>query len=253
MKIVRIILAGFSIAALLIFALPLLFAVTLNIGNATGILVAVLLFAYALWMPKVHGIVRVWRKDQKKKWLVHGGFALLALIAVLVVTETGCMISAAAKRPASDVTVVVLGCRVYGERASLSLQERMEAAYDFLVENPEAVCVLSGGMGPGESISEAECMYRYLTAKGIAKERLYKEDKSTSTRENLQFSGELIEREGLNPVIAIATSEYHEYRAGQVAEELDMEYSAIPASTAWWLFPTSYIRELYGILAEWIL
>ena len=96
-------------------------------------------------------------------------------------------------------------------------------------------------------------MYRYLVAKGIDPARLYKEDKSTDTRENLKFSKALIEENGLHPVIAIATSEFHEYRAGQLARELGLEYGAVPGKTAIWLFPTYYVRELYAILELWFL
>ena len=102
------------------------------------------------------------------------------------------MISAANRKPPKNATLIVLGCRVYGERASLSMVERLEAAYEYLQENPQAVCVLSGGMGSGENITEAECMYRYLVDKGITSRRLYKEEESTSTIENLKFSLELI-------------------------------------------------------------
>ena len=132
------------------------------------------------------------------------------------------------------------------------LMERLEAAYDYLTEHEDSACVLSGGQGPGESISEAECMYRYLVAKGIDPARLYREDRSTDTKENLMFSKQVIEENGLYPVIAITTSEFHEYRAGQIAKSLDMEYGAVSGRTAIWLFPTYYVRELYAILAEWL-
>ena len=133
------------------------------------------------------------------------------------------------------------------------LASRLDAAYEYLTEHPDAICIVSGGQGPDESMPEAECMYLYLTEKGIASERIYQENRSTSTRENLLFSQEIIEAEGLNPEIAIVTNEYHEYRAGMVADALEMEYSAVPARTPLWLFPTYYIRELYGIIYEWVL
>lgn len=95
-------------------------------------------------------------------------------------------------------------------------------------------------------------MYRYLINKGIDASRLYKEENSTTTRENLLYSKQLIEEQGLHPVIAIATSEYHEYRAGQIAGKLGITYAAVPGKTAIWLFPTYYVRELYGILYEWV-
>lgn len=232
------------------FFLPLTLSVQLNIGNATGMVVAVVLFFYTLFMPKIHSIVRQWK--QEKKWLYFSLFGILFFITALVVLESICMIWAATKTPEPKGTVVVLGCRVYGERASLSLQERLEAAYEYLIEQEDAVCILSGGQGEGENISEAECMYRYLIAKGIVPERLYKEEKSTNTRENLLYAKQLIEEQGLCDKIAIATSEYHQYRAGQIAKSLDLEYGAVSGHTVFWLFPTYYVRELYAILYEWI-
>lgn len=234
------------------FALPLSLSVSLNLGNATGLLVSVLLFLYGLFMPFIHKVLAKWRTHKVLKWLYRSILGMIALVAVLVVAESACMIAAANKKPAPGATVVVLGCRVYGERASLSMVERLDAAYEYLTEHPESKCVLSGGQGDGENITEAECMYRYLVNKGIDASRLYKEEMSATTRENLLFSGQLIERESLNPVIAIATSEYHMYRAGMIADGLDITWAAVPGKTAIWLFPTYYVRELYGILYEWI-
>lgn len=252
MTLLRILLGAIGILLCIWFALPLCLSVNLNIGNMTGIAVSILILLYAVCMPGIHTIFFAWKTHKVKKWLYKAVLTVILAIIGLVIAESACMIRAACKSPASDATVVVLGCRVYGERASLSLQERLKAAYTYLVEHENTVCVLSGGQGEGEDISEAECMYRYLVDMGIEPSRLYKEDKSTTTRENLSFSQQIIEENGLNPTIAIATSEYHEYRAGKIAESLGIEYAAIPARTAIWLFPTYYVRELYAILYEWV-
>ena len=249
---IRLLLMTIAILALLWFALPLSLSVSLNIGNITGIAVAAVLFTYGLFLPKIHKVLAAWRKHNALKWCYRGLLGILLLIVSLVVIESACMLRAAGREPVEGATVVVLGCRVYGERASLSMIERLDAAYDYLTEHEDSACVLSGGQGSGENITEAECMYRYLVSKGIAPERLYKEEQSTDTRENLLFSKQLMEAQGLNPVIAIATSEYHEYRAGLIAESLGMEYAAVPGRTAIWLFPTYYVRELYAILYEWM-
>lgn len=241
-----------AVVGLCWFLVPLSLSVSINIGNATGIFVCLILGAYGIWMPKVNKLLTAWRQHRVKRWFVRSGFVVLGIIAVLVLVETGCMISAACRTPGENSTLVVLGCRVYGERASLSMVERLEAAYEYLQENPETVCVLSGGKGDGENITEAECMYRYLVSKGIAADRLYKEEESVSTRENLKFSLELMEELGLPADITIATSEYHQYRAGLIAKELGITAGAVNGRTAWWLFPTYYIRELYGILYQWV-
>lgn len=251
MKKIRVILIIISIIAFIWFALPIFLSVSLNIGNMTGMAVSLLLFLLGVFLPQVQGILAVWKEHKKGKWIYRGFLLVIAVVAGLVVVESACMIGAACKKPEAGATVVVLGCRVYGERASLSMVERLEAAYQYLSENETAVCILSGGQGPGEDISEAECMYRYLADKGISPKRLYKEELSASTRENLENAKAMIGAHGLNAQIAIATSEYHQYRAGEIAQALDMEYGAVPAHTAIWLFPTYYVRELYGILYEW--
>ena len=57
-----------------------------------------------------------------------------------------------------EATVVVLGCKVNGEEPSLMLRRRLECAMEYLAENPQADCVVSGGMGDNESYTEAHVM-----------------------------------------------------------------------------------------------
>ncbi len=102
-------------------------------------------------------------------------------------------------------------------------------------------------------MSEAGGKRRELVARGIDESRLIKEERSTSTRENLQFSKMIIEEKGLHPKVAIVTNNFHMYRAGEIAEELDMEYTAIPAKTMMALLPTYALREVFGVLYERIL
>lgn len=241
-----------GIVFLLWFALPLVVGGIFNIGNATGIVLSVLLIIYTKWMSKIHSWIKVfWKRKLGKGVLIVFVTAVITIVS-LVVIESSLMIRAATKAPEENATAIVLGCRVYGERPSLSMIERLEAAYEYLEENPDTVCIVSGGKGDSENISEAEAMYRWLTDKGIEPSRIYKEENSTSTVENIEFSKEIIEENGLNKSIAIITSEYHTYRAGVIAEKQGLTFGAAPGKTAIWLFPTFYVRELYGILYEWV-
>ena len=251
-KNIRKVVFVFGLVAFIWFAIPFLVAGICNIGNLTGMIISILLMFYIKCMPLVHmGVQKLWKKKVGKGVLLSLGTIMISVI-LLVVVETGCMISSATKEPEKNATAVVLGCRVYGERPSLSLVERLEAAYVYLTEHPQAVCVVSGGKGDGENISEAEAMYRWLTDKGIDASRIYKEEKSTDTDENIRFSKEIIEQNNLHEDIAIITSEYHTYRAGIIADKYELNYGAAPGKTAIWLLPTFYVRELYAILAEWI-
>lgn len=129
--------------------------------------------------------------------------------------------------------LIVLGAGVNGTVPSLSLQDRLTAAKAYLEANPDTLCVVSGGQGPGEQISEAACMAEWLTAHGIDADRILLEDKATSTQENLAYSLDLIEQHtGIRPEKAgIISSEYHLFRAGLMAQREGLTPIGIPAAT----------------------
>lgn len=248
MKSLQYLMTGIGVVFIVWFVAPLFANGLVNLGTVTGIGIGILLLIYGLWMGRIHRLISV-------VWQKGGGRVVLSLAAVIVAAivvtaaaETVLMVRAAAKKPPANTTAVVLGCSVKGTRPSLILAERLEAAYDYLIENPKAVCVLSGGQGAGEDITEAECMYRYLTAKGISAERLILEDKSTNTEENLRYTKELLKEQGLGNEITIVTSEFHEYRANATAEKLGFVSYSTPSWTHLLYLPTYYVRELYGIL-----
>ena len=146
--------------------------------------------------------------------------------------------------------VVVLGAGVYGSTPSPSLLERIDSAYDYLTDHPQVICVLSGGKGNGEDISEAQCMYRELTARGIDPARLWLEEQSTSTEENLKFSLDLIQaRTGIRPEkIGLVSSSYHLFRAGLFARDAGAAAIGIPAETAQpTRFLNYFLREIAGV------
>ncbi|MDE7063363.1 MAG: YdcF family protein [Lachnospiraceae bacterium] len=248
----RIVLLFVGLFGVICFLLPLFIYGIINIGNITGFFVFLCITLYGMKMPAIHRFL-------KKVWQKRSGKYILSVLSVFIVLALGIatvisvgMIRTVSQEPPKNATVIVLGAKVQGERPSLILQERLDAAYDYLQKNQQSVCILSGGMGSDENISEAECMYQYLIDKGIDSKRLYKEDQSTTTQENLAFSKDLIQQYSLDSTIVIVTNEFHEYRAVAIASSLDMEAYAVPAETLWWLFPTYYVRELYGIVYEYI-
>ena len=74
----------------------------------------------------------------------------------------------------------------------------------------------------------------WLEDHGIAPERIIKEDKSTSTIENLQFSFEIMRKRGAEPKdgVAIVSSEYHLFRAKNTAKDMGVDAWGIAAKTS---------------------
>lgn len=181
-------------------------------------------------------------------------FGLLSVglsMGIAAAVITGIPIARAATAvPGACEYVIVLGAGINGSTPSLSLRDRLDAAYTYLTAHPDTICIVSGGQGPGEDLSEALCMYLDLTGKGIAPERIWMEDKSTSTRENIAFSLALIEEKtGQRPRQAgVLSSEYHMYRAKLLAREQGLDAIEIPAKTSWLSLRVNYfLREIVAV------
>jgi len=171
-------------------------------------------------------------------------------ILIFVVTE-GIIIHASFGAPDTDCEyIVVLGAKVNGTSPSLSLSDRIRAAESYLKAHPDTIAILSGGQGADEGISEAQCMFEGLTTRGIDPNRLWLEDKATSTWENLHFTLDLIEEKtGNRPnTIGLVSSEYHLFRASLFGDACGVETVGIPAATSWFSIKLNYfMREVAGV------
>lgn len=173
-------------------------------------------------------------------------------LGLLVAAVTGGVIASAfpGAPDAPCEYVIVLGAGVNGTSPSLILSERIQRAYEYLSENPDVICIVSGGQGPNEDITEAKCMFDHLTAKGIDPGRIWQEDKSTNTRENIRFSLDVIEKKtGTRPTsAAIVSNEFHLFRAGLFAQEQNLEMFGVSARTGWLSLRVNYfLREIVAV------
>ena len=233
--------AVIGIVLLSVFSAPISVRI-LNPGNLLGLILGGGFLLYALLRGKL---------PQKLRRI----FRILFLAGVLVLcVESFFIARQALSRPEKEeATLIILGCGVKGERPSLMLQQRIDAAAAYLQEHPSMKAVCTGGQGPGENISEGECIRRGLVAAGIGEDRLFVEDRSTSTSENLAYAAEILREKGLSPDLIIVSHEFHLYRACHMAGRLGLSAESVPARTPAWLFPTFFLRECLAILKEWIL
>jgi len=184
--------------------------------------------------------------------LTTKAFTAVLILGLLVVFITeGIIIHKSFGDPGEHVDyVVVLGAKVNKDGPSVSLWDRICAAYEYAEDHPDTILILSGGQGTDEPITEAECMFRELLWLGIDPERLWPEHDATSTWENLKFSLDLIEAEtGQRPAkIGVLSSEYHLFRASLFAKACDVEFVGIPARTSrWGQRINHFMREVAGV------
>ena len=168
-----------------------------------------------------------------------------------------------ADRPGEVSCVLILGAGVDGTRPSLTLARRLDAVLDYLADKPGVPVIVSGCQGAGEEISEAECMARYLSARGVEETRIWKEEQASSTRTNFLYSLALMNERGVDAgaPFAVVTSDYHIARSRYIAEREGVEPdgvvmvpSALPQSAYYALLTANfYVREAFAFANELLL
>ncbi len=250
--IIKLLLISAGLTVVFLFVLPLVLFGILSIGNMLGIAAGLVLLLTGIFHSVIiDGIKTLFKKKCGRVFFIFLSAVCAAGFTVFIYA-TSLMISKISMKLQPADTVIVLGCQVIGNSPSIMLNERINACYEYLTVCPDSTVILSGGQGSDERISEAECMYRALTGKGIPGSRLIKEDKSTSTRENLLFSKKIIQEENLSDHILIITSGFHCYRATYFASKLGLKPDTYSAKTHWYLLPTFYMREICAIIAQCI-
>ena len=221
-------------------------------GNAVGMVMSGFLTLVFLFPNKTADIVcRLWGNGAGRVLLII--FASLAVVSVITaVIISAAMIRAMDRRPEKPANVIILGCRVKENGPSLMLDKRIEAAYEYLSENPDVICIASGGRGDDEPISEAECIRQGLIRRGISPDRIISEDKSVNTYENIRNSLAILDSIGAQRRAVIVTSEFHQLRASMLSEKQGLESYSVSSRTYPPLLPSYWIREWFAVAYEWV-
>ncbi len=239
-KILTILCLGFCIWSLL----PLIPGI-IGIGLFVPLFIG--LFAlFTVW--KWDFISSVKNRMWKAMWFFIAVIAMAGIVAFAFVS--GHMISASNNTiPAnnSNVTVVVLGCKVNGTEPSLMLQGRLDTAADYLLTHPGVNCIVTGGMGNDENLPEAVVMKQYLVDKGVAASRIKIDDRSSSTQENIENAIEVANANNYYTTFYIVTDRFHQLRAGMICKELGITSYALSCETPWYLTMNYWFREMFAI------
>lgn len=230
-------------AVLMIDALAVLFVSSMHTGIVATFVIGVLYVLYGLSRHRARSGTR----QGPPRWLrilVPSLTALLllvfALLAIFGRTDT-------ASR--EEDAVVVLGTAVKDGDVTPALRSRLDVTVDYARANPDAVIVVAGGLPPGETVTEALAMERYLVARGVAEHRIIQEGRSTSTHENFVHAKGLLDaRFGAEYTTAFVTSDYHVFRAAGIAEAAGVRATHLHADTPWYEIPVDYVRESLAIV-----
>lgn len=195
------------------------------------------------------------RKDffgtYKKIGMFFGGLVAVGVIVLVVLCGRIATEFKSNGNPNMDY-IIVLGAQVREDGPSVALRYRLDKAIDYLNENPNTVCIVSGGQGSNEPFSEAEGMAEYLLKNGIEKSRIILEDKSRNKVENIKNSRLLMEE--TYESVGIVTNNFHVFRAVQIAKAQGLNgVCGIAAKSSVLYLPNNGLRECLGILKDWVM
>ena len=250
------------------FPMILLFAVLLSISNvslirhegfrfanALGLMLSVAMVAGFFFLLFFSELINSGSDMELKVWdTISSLFEIAyALLECFLIGSIVCGKRAAKHQPAFDKDyIVILGCKVRKDGSLYPLiRGRVDRAIRFYNEQLQAtgkraIFIPSGGRGPDEPLSEGEAMGQYLLQQGIPREQVLPETKSINTRQNMQFSMQLMEA---GKTAVFATTNYHVFRSGIIAGLVGFDAEGIGSSTKWYFWPNAYVREVVGMLS----
>jgi len=146
--------------------------------------------------------------------------------------------------------LLVLGAGLYGDVPSPVLAERLRSAVDYMERHPGVRAVVTGGQGPGETVTEGDCMYAYMTARGIDGARISVENTSRNTAENVANARAFLQ--GARTV-GVVTSDFHLYRAKLIVRKAGYEPVGVAAVTpSLKVKLTMQVRETASVVFAWL-
>lgn len=211
-----------------------------------GMIVVFAAGLFCLSVSVFYDVIQRYTQGGFMKWLKY------AVAAMLCCAVLSCVLLAAyGANDNADYTedaVIVLGAGLKGDVVTNTLAYRLNTAAEYAGKNTDAVIVVSGGQGYGESITEAEAMKKYLVKKGVPEDRIIEEPEATSTYENFLYSKEILDGMFGDDYRAVfVTNGFHIFRSGLVAKHMGMQATHMHAYTQWYDAIVNYAREIFAI------
>lgn len=147
--------------------------------------------------------------------------------------------------------VVVLGAKIKKDgKPTYTLEKRLDAAISLLDKDENIKCIVAGGKGSDEPISEASAMKKYLVDKGIDADRVLEEDKSKNTKENIWNSALIMEEQDMGKTMIVVTDKFHQYRANRYAREIGVKSQGYGIKMRSDLRFSYWMREVFAVSVE---
>lgn len=218
-------------------------------GSGTGFFLVWIGLGIVWFLLGISFRMEVWKNVPRSVKIIGGSIIGIGLLAFFIIE--GCVVSQMRVDGRTGLDyIIVLGAQVRKDGPSPVLRYRLDRAVEYLNENPDTICIVSGGQGSNEPWPEAEGMAQYLQQKGIGATRILLEDQSQTTEQNIINSKKLM-KDGAS--VGIVTNNFHVFRAMQIAKKYGLSDSCgIAAGSTPKYLPNNMLREFFAEM-KWLL
>ena len=210
---------------------------------------AYLIFVACYRIKKGHSFWSIW-----KRWIKLTVGSLVCLAATISIINLIFILTpdvVSTNEKADHVILLGGGISKDGELPK-SVLSRVEKAAEYLNQNPQSICVVTGGTLHWLPYPEAPEIKRQLIAKGVSAERILVEDQAKDTIQNFQLSCKMLcefkgisVEEVLNTPTAVVTSRFHLRRSERLARRMGFtNIKGIPAKCPAVYVVHNYVREI---------
>jgi uncharacterized SAM-binding protein YcdF (DUF218 family) len=159
------------------------------------------------------------------------GLILLAAVSIYTVAlVTVLVVSQQDQRRAVDA-IVVLGAAQYNGRPSPVLRARLDHALRLYNEGYAPRIVVTGGVGRGDTTSEAIVGRHYLLARDVEPGDVVVQAQGRSTQASMTAVADWLEAEGLHSVLLVSDP-FHMYRLRLEARRTNLEAYTSPTESS---------------------
>lgn len=247
-------------AILFIDGLLLMMQKKIHLGTVLPLVIGLGLCLHAFFLDKIYSFLNINtpnRQLYKKIWKTCWILFIFWILSVAVFFLYLKLNTNQLENNANTKAIIVLGSGLIKGKPSPTLAARLDSAATTAKQFPDALIIVTGGLGTWENQTEAEEMAKYLVKyHQISMQRIALEDQSTSTELNLKNSQAILQLHALSikMPISIVTSDFHTLRAAAIAKK--QGYSniyTISAETPLMTRYNAWLREYFAYMSGWLL
>jgi uncharacterized SAM-binding protein YcdF (DUF218 family) len=169
-------------------------------------------------------------RRRRIRWLsltLHGTL----LMAALWLLSLGAVIAWGSRdRAQPSEAIVVLGAAQYAGRPSPVFRARLDHAVSLWHQGMAPRVIVTGGIGTGDTISEAAVARRYVLRRGVPDTAILMEGQGRTTSESLQGVAELMQGRGRE--VILVSDPFHMLRLTILARRYGLTARTSPTQTS---------------------